>query len=154
MTNIIKLVLFMSLLAPISKKENLSKGVDERKNIENVLINSYVNAVFIDFNEESIRKGFNSDFHFHVPMRTPSGESLRKIELNQWITMVSKMKFNNIEYKILEVHVTDDAATTVSEIYQEGKKLYTDYMIWRKNTGNWQIMGKTFAFHQKRMMRR
>ena len=48
----------------------------------------------------------------------------------------------------------DDAATSVSEIYQDGKKLYTDYMIWRKNGENWQIMGKTFAFHQKRMMRR
>lgn len=125
----------------------------EENAIKEVLNSSYVQAVFVEFNEEAIRAGFHEDFQFHVPMRTPSGISMRKIELERWLTMLKNMSFSEIESKVLEVHVTDGAATTVSEIYQQGKKLYTDYMIWQKIEDRWVIMGKTFAFHQQRSTR-
>ena len=131
-----------------------AQSLQDEEAIKQVLTESYVNAVFVEFDEAAIRAGFHEDFQFHVPMITPSGSSMRKIELEQWLTMLQNMSFTNIESTILEVHVTEGAATTVSEIFQEGEKLYTDYMIWQKINGQWRIMGKTFAFHQQRTMRR
>jgi len=45
---------------------------DNREAIEKVLINSYVNAVFVDYNEQAIRDGFYKDFQFHFPVMTPT----------------------------------------------------------------------------------
>jgi len=123
-----------------------------REKIEKVLLNSYVNAVFVEFDEQAIRAGFHTDFLFHFPVMTPNGRVLKKVELDQWLKMISSMKFGKIESKVIEVYESGNAATTISEIYQDGKKLYTDYMIWRKVDDKWMIMGKTFDMHQ-RMMR-
>ena len=128
-----------------------TRNSDAESDIESILITSYVEGVFKEFSEEKIRLGFHKDFQFHAPMMTQNGRILKKIDLDSWIGMLQKMNFENIEYKLLNVTVTDNAAATTNEIYQNGKKIYTDYMLWQNIDGNWKIMGKVFAYHQKRM---
>lgn len=120
-----------------------------KKEIESVLVESYVEGVFRNFNKETIRKGFHKDFNFHIPMLTPNGKTLQKVDLERWMGMLKSMSFENIEYKLIEISVTENAAITINEIYQNGKKLYTDYMIWQNDGEAWKIMGKVFASHQK-----
>jgi hypothetical protein len=143
MKKILFTIILLSFLSITMAQNN------NREAIETILIKSYINAVFINFNEEAIREGFHKDFQFHFPIMTPNGSTTKKVELEEWIKMVSSMQFWGIESKIIEVYESGNAATTVSEIYQDGTKLYTDYMIWRKVDDKWMIMGKTFDMHQK-----
>ncbi|WP_340077779.1 nuclear transport factor 2 family protein [Leptobacterium sp. I13] len=147
-----KLVLIL-VAAPMFTMTAQTKPSDAKAAIEAVLVESYVEGVFRKFNEKAIRDGFHKDFQFHAPMMSPQGRTLKKFDLDTWVNMLKNMKFENIEYKLLDVNVTDDAAVTVNEIYQDGKKLYTDYMVWQNLDGKWKIMGKVFAYHQKRMRR-
>ena len=137
-------MLLLPLLSTSIAQEN------NREQIEKVLVESYVNGVFVKFDEAAVRNGFHPDFQFHLPMMTPSGRKDKKVVLDDWINMISPMKFQNIEYKIIDIYDSGQAACSISEIYQNGKKLYTDYMVWRKVEGKWMIMGKTFSMHQAR----
>jgi len=79
---------------------------------------------------------------------------MKKVELEEWIKMNGTTKYGKIETKIREVDEYGNAATTISEIYQDDNKLYTDYMIWRKVDEKWMIIGKTFDLHQNMMRRK
>lgn len=145
--------MFLSMVILTSMLLNIQSvyAQEEEKDIEKVLVKSYVDGVFRKFNEKDIRKGFHEDFQFHFPMRTPSGDMMRKVVLNDWIKMLSGMQFGEIDYKIVAIHQSGAAATSVSEIYQDGQKLYTDYLVWRKVDEDWKIMGKTYEMHQSMM---
>lgn len=153
MKRLLNFYLFLFIITSTPTITGQVKEQESRAAIEKILINSYVEGVLKNFNEEAVRTGFHEDFHFHAPMMTQDGRVLKKFDLNSWVNMLKNMSFDNIEYKLLNVSVTDNAAATVNEIYQDGKKLYTDYMIWQNIDGNWKIMGKVFAYHQKRMKR-
>ena len=141
-----KLILSLLLISIVVKG---NPQTSDRSEIEQEFKVSYVNAVFINFNEQAIRDGFYKDFQLHFQMKSPTGSMIKKVSLDEWIKMVASMKFANIDYKILEIFQSGNAATTISEIYQDGKRLYTDYLIWQKIDNKWVIMGKTFDTNGK-----
>lgn len=147
MKKVLLLIVLLPLLSTAIAQES------NREQIEKVLVEAYVNGVFKKFDEAAIRKGFHPDFQFHLPMMTPNGRKDKKVVLDDWIKMVSSMEFQNIDYKIIDVYESGKAACSVSEIYQNGKKLYTDYIVWSKIEEDWVIMGKTFSMHQGRRKR-
>jgi hypothetical protein len=75
--------------------------------------------------------------------------------IEEWITAIEKRKAEakpdakiiRTDATFLSVDVTGTAATVKLELYREGKKIFTDYIVLYKFTEGWRIVSKTFYRH-------
>lgn len=64
-----------------------------------------------------------------------------------YINNVKKGQKSNRIGKIIDIDITNDAATAKVEIdMPDRKRLYTDYFLLLKTQGHWQIVHKSFTF--------
>ncbi len=126
------------------------------QNTEEALIKAVVNSAYVEGiqnngNVADIHKGFHPSF----TMLRFMDNDVKPYAIEEWITAIEKRKAEakpdakiiRTDATFLSVDVTGTAATVKLELYREGKKIFTDYIVLYKFTEGWRIVSKTFYRH-------
>jgi hypothetical protein len=116
-----------------------------------VVTSAYVEGIQNNGSIEDIRKGFHPGFN----MLRLADNDIKPYPIEEWIAVIEKRKAEakpdtksiKTEVKFLSVDITGTAATVKLELYREGKKIFTDYLVLYKFTEGWRIVSKTFYRH-------
>jgi Putative lumazine-binding len=125
----------------------------EVESIKTLIKKSYFNGAFNALDTKAMAEGFHSDFLLY----TAKGEELQKLPIKEWIASIEAnkakpdfdAKTRKYEGKIVQVDVTDIAATAKIELSKDGKLIFTDYLSLYKFDSGWKIVGKIYFRHQK-----
>ncbi len=119
----------------------------ESKAIKQVLIDAYVEGIFIDRSVELVRSGFHPEFTMHV---LNNGQII-KASLEMWLQRLEldgMKNENKIDHAFKFIDITKSSAIAKMEIYENSKHLYTDYFCLYKFDNGWKIVSKIFAAHE------
>ena len=114
--------------------------------VKAVVTSAYINGIQNRGSVDDIRKGFHPSF---TMLRVMENE-VKPLPIEEWITNIEKAKRDNpaappkTEGKFINVDVTGTAAVVKLELYREGKKTFTDYLVLSKFTEGWRIISKSF----------
>jgi hypothetical protein len=119
--------------------------------IKQVVTSAYVEGIQNNGSIDDIRKGFHPSFN----MLRLADNDIKPYPIEEWIAAIEKRKAEakpdakpvKTEAKFLSVDITGTAATVKLELYREGKKTFTDYLVLYKFTEGWRIVSKTFYRH-------
>lgn len=125
--------------------------VNEEDLVKAVVSSAYIEGIQNSGNVEDIRKGFHPSF----TMLRVMDNDVKPFAIEDWISAIEKRKAEakpdaklvRTEGKFISVDVTGTAATVKLELYREGKKTFTDYIVLYKFTEGWRIVSKTFYRH-------
>lgn len=142
----IVLTLFATLFAGA-----LMAQLTDAEQVKNVVSSAYVEGIQNNGSIEEIRKGFHPSF---AMLRFMENE-VKPFPIEEWIAAIEKRraeakpdaKVVRTEANFLSVDVTGTAATVKLELFREGKKTFTDYIVLYKFTEGWRIVSKTYYRH-------
>lgn len=125
--------------------------VSEEELIKTVVSSAYVEGIQNSGNVEDIRKGFHPSFN----MLRLIENDVKPYAIEEWIAAIEKRKAEakpevkpvRTDAKFLSVDITGAAATVKLELYREGKRTFTDYIVLYKFTEGWRIVSKTYYRH-------
>lgn len=123
----------------------------EEEAVKNVVTSAYVEGIQNNGSIEDIRKGFHPSFAMLRFMEN----SVKPYPIEEWITAIEKRraeakpdtKVVRTDANFLDVDITGTAATVKLELFREGKKTFTDYIVLYKFTEGWRIVSKTYYRH-------
>lgn len=133
---IISILLVLNSLIVFAKQ-------DEAKEIKNVIVQSYIEGIFLKGDAALVSKGWHPDCDIVIL----KDGNLTKLSAKYWVDRFEKKPGpldKNVTHKITEVKVTGYAAIAIVEVYTSGKHLYTDYMCMYKFKDGWKIVTKIF----------
>ncbi len=141
-------MLFFALSSPVFSNNFPRHSADsvEIQNVQQVVIESYVNGIFLKGDYKLVKKGWHSDCDIVIP----ENGKLKKLPAQYWVDRLKKHPVPldpNVTFKFIDVNVTGYAAIAVIEIFSKGKPLYTDYMSLYKFKGGWKIATKIYYSH-------
>lgn len=142
-------VLFLVLNSPVFSNNSSGHSVDsiEIQNVQQVIIESYVNGIFLKGDYNSVKIGWQPDCDIVI---FENGK-LSKLSVQYWVDRLKKHPKPidpNVSYKFIDVNVTGFAAIAIIEILSNGKPLYIDYMCLYKFKDGWKIVTKIYyAYH-------
>ena len=144
----ISTVLFLVLNGSVFSKTFSGHSADstEIQNVQQVIIESYVNGIFLKGDYKLVKKGWHSDCNIVI---FENGR-LKKLPAQYWVDRLKKHPKPldpNVTYKFIDVKVTGYAAVAIIEIFSKGKPLYTDYMSLYKFKDGWKIATKIYYSH-------
>ncbi|MEM7372987.1 MAG: nuclear transport factor 2 family protein [Bacteroidota bacterium] len=152
MTSNSLLPLFVGLLA-CSTLAFLHHQTDSasKKEVEAVVLQSYIHGAFNELNPEAMQAGFHPDFAIF----SAKGEEIDKYPIEEWVSSVKKRKNkldfdpagNQWEHRFSQVDITGGAATVKVELSRKGKHIYTDYLSLLKFESGWRIVAKVYHKH-------
>ena len=125
-----------------------SQNADEAA-IKAVVTSAYIQGIHNRGSVDEIRKGFHPTF----TMLRMNNNEISPLPIEDWITNLEKAKKENpapaprAEGKFVNVDITGNAGVVKLELYREGKKVFTDYLVLYKFTEGWRIVSKTFYRH-------
>jgi hypothetical protein len=134
--------LFLSLLT-------LGYAQSEEDAIKQVVTSAYIDGIQNNGNVEDIRKGFHPTF---TMLRLVEND-VKPYPIEEWITAIEKRKKENApvppraEGKFVTVDVTGNAAIVKLDLFRDGKKTFTDYLVLYKFTEGWRIVSKSYFRH-------
>jgi hypothetical protein len=117
--------------------------------IKQVIQNSYIDGIQNRGTAEQIRYGFHPSFTMLRLMEN----DIKPLPIEEWITNLEKAKAKadpappKAEGKFINIDVTGTAAVVKLELYRDGKKTFTDYLVLSKFTEGWKIISKSFYRH-------
>ena len=120
---------------------------DDENAITRLMIESYVEAVYVDRDENAVRRGFHSDFVLHVK----NGDLITKESLAQWLQRLDLdgiQSSRSVDYEIDSIDVTGDSAVAKLRIYLDSELVYTDYFGFYRFDEGWRFINKTFYAHE------
>lgn len=125
--------------------------ISEQEAVKSVVTSAYVEGIQNNGSVEDIRKGFHPSF----AMLRFMDNTIKPYPIEEWITAIEKRraeakpdaKVVRTEASFINVDVTGTAATVKLELYREGKKTFTDYLVLYKFTEGWRIVSKTYYRH-------
>ncbi len=92
---------------------------------------------------ERLKTAFHPDFKLYFV----KNDSVTAWKGSDYIGNVKEGQKSNRIGKIVDMNITNDAATAKVEIdMPDRKRLYTDYFLLLKTQGRWQIIHKSFTF--------
>ncbi len=123
----------------------------EIKEVEALVLKSYVKGAFNDMNYEDMAAGFHEDFAIF----RAEGENLVRYEIADWVENTKKKKESadwkledNIwEHKFPVIDITETSAVVKVELYRNDKHIFTDYLSLLKFDSGWKIVGKVYTRH-------
>jgi len=123
----------------------------DEESVKQVVTSAYVEGIQNNGSTDDIRKGFHPSFNM---LRLIDNE-VKPFAIEDWIAAIEKRKAEakpdakvvRTEAKFLNVDVTGTAAIVKLELYREGKKTFTDYLVLYKFTEGWKIVSKTYHRH-------
>lgn len=143
--------IFISLTAIFCSIIALAQTSDEEA-VKQVVTSAYVEGIQNNGSVDDIRKGFHPSFNM---LRLIENE-IKPYPIEEWIAAIEKRraeakpdaKVVRTDAKFLNIDVTGGAAVVKLELYREGKKTFTDYIVLYKFTEGWRIVSKTYFRHQ------
>lgn len=127
---------------------SLAQRTDE-ESIKKVITDAYIEGIQNNGSIENIRKGFHPSFN----MLRLVDNDINPLPIGEWITSIEKRRGEGsassvrTEGKFISVDLTGNAAIVKLELYREGKKTFTDYLVLYKFTEGWKIVSKTYFRH-------
>jgi hypothetical protein len=124
-------------------------GQSDEDKIKEVITSAYIEGIQNRGTAEQIRQGFHPSFN----MLRLIDNDVKPLPIEEWITNLEKTKAKGdpapakAEGKFINVDVTGNAAVVKLELYREGKKTFTDYLVLYKFNEGWRIISKTFHRH-------
>lgn len=119
---------------------------EEKTQIKEVIVNSYVRGIFVERDEKLVMAGFHPQFSMHVL----DDNQIINAPLKMWLDRLGLDGQKNqdiIDYKFKFVDVTGNSAVAKMEIFENSKQLYTDYLSLYKFDSGWKIVSKIFSAH-------
>lgn len=126
----------------------LAQQSDE-ESIKQVVTAAYINGIQNRGNVEDIRNGFHPSF----TMLRLTDNDIKPLTIQEWITNIEKAKAKGdaapakAEGKFINVDVTGNAAVVKLDLFREGKRTFTDYLVLYKFNEGWKIVSKTYYRH-------
>jgi hypothetical protein len=114
--------------------------------IKQVITSAYIDGIQNGGSIDAIRKGFHPSF----TMLRVIENDVKPYPIEEWIAAIEKRKSENstpspkAEGKFINVDITGTAATVKLDLYREGKRTFTDYLVLHKFTEGWRIISKSF----------
>jgi len=124
---------------------------DEKSEIEavkRIIIESYIEGIFLKGNSEMVKKGWHSDCDIVILQNG----ILTKLPAKYWVDRLAKTPGpldSKVTYEFTDIRVTGYAAISIVEIFSGGKHLYTDYICLYKFNDGWKIATKIFYTYPK-----
>ncbi len=94
--------------------------------------------------------GYHKDFAIFYS----EGQELRKLQLNDWVTMVETYKQSgdrsgqrNFEYEIVQIDIVETAAYVKLKLVRKGILVFTDLITMLKFDDQWKIVTKVYHTH-------
>lgn len=119
---------------------------DDASLIKELLVNSYVNGVYIDRDEQEVRNGFHPDFILTVL----DGGHLIQAPLDMWLARLELdgiKSTTSYDHEFKSIDVTGNSAAVKMDIYEDSAHIYTDYFGLYKFADGWKIVNKIFYGH-------
>ena len=148
-----KLVLFLTMAFVVFAGHANNKE-QEKQAIEKVIQTAYVDGLQNIGNLEEIKNGFHPGFKL---LGVNDNNMLTKFPIYSWIESFKERKEKNpdgrpeeekITCQYKSIDVTGNAAMAKIELYQKGKKLFTDYLQLYKFEEGWKIVSKIYYRHK------
>ena len=124
-----------------------SYAADDVAAIEDLIVETYVEAVYVNRDEQAVREGFHSSFVLHVYR---DGEVVQE-SLTDWLDRLQLdgvRTDDRIDYEIGFIDITGNSAIARLEIFRDSIHLYTDYFGFYRFDGRWLFINKTFFAHE------
>jgi hypothetical protein len=121
----------------------------EEDAVKQVVTTAYIDGIQNRGDIAAIRKGFHPSFEM---LRLTDNE-IKPLPIEEWISNIEKAKNNNepatpkAEGKFVNVDITGNAAVVKLDLFREGKRTFTDYLVLYKFTEGWRIISKTYYRH-------
>lgn len=121
---------------------------NDKEAVKKVIEMAYITGVHRDQDENKVKVGFHQDF----TMLVFSNNEIDKVNVDEWLERVARMKKENPElwksktaYNFRVVDVTRNAAVAKLDVYKGTTHFSTDYMLLYKFTEGWKIVSKIFT---------
>lgn len=132
----------------LSKKEEFSMEDVEKEAIKKVIEKAYIQGIHGNQDEKTVKSGFHQDFN----MLVLQDNSVDKVNVDEWLERVDKMKEDNPKlweadttYDFRLIDVAGYAAVAKLDVYKGEVHFSTDYMLLYKFKEGWRIVSKIFA---------
>jgi len=148
-----KKLTLLVIFAIVAFSVNAQNTEDEKEAIKEVIQTAYVDGIQNLGDIEQIEKGFHPGFNL---LGIDNNNRLTKFPIYSWLESVKERKEKNpegrpekekIKCKYNSIDVTGNAAMAKIELYQENKKLFTDYLQLYKFEEGWRIVSKIYHRH-------
>ncbi len=123
-----------------------AQSTDDEGAIREMLVEAYVEGIYVNRDHEAVIKGFHPDFILHVY----DGGNLIQAPLELWLGRLQLDGTRNpesIDYKFDLINITGNAAIAKMLIFENSQLLYTDYFGLYKFEDGWKIVNKIFYEH-------
>ncbi len=137
------LVVLYMLCSPIL----FAQAANDDDAIRGLLVEAYVEGIFINRDREAVMKGFHPGFVLHVY----DGGNLIKAPLELWLGRLQldgKRNTESIDYTFDLIDITGNSAIAKMQIFENSQHLYTDYFGLYKFEEGWKIVNKIFYGHE------
>ena len=122
-------------------------AADDERAIARLIVDSYVNGVYVNRDEQAVLQGFHPDFVLHVNR----GNRITTESLTQWLQRLNLdgTKGNQtVDHEIVSIDVTGDSAVAKLLIFLDSRLVYTDYFGFYRFEGDWLFINKIFSDHE------
>ncbi len=116
--------------------------------VKRVIEEAYIKGVHGDQDVDRVKGGFHQDF----AMLVLSNNNIAKVNVDDWLDRVAKMKKDNPElwksktsYDFKLMDVTRNAAVAKLDVHKGKTHFSTDYMLLYKFDEGWKIVSKIFT---------
>ncbi len=145
-TSILLLALTTAVFSINPSDIGMNSSIDstEIENVKKVIVESYVNGIFLKGDYKLLKKGWHPDCDIVILEKG----SLKKLPAQYWVDRLEKNPKPldpSVTYKFTDVKITAYAAMAIIEIYSNGTHLYTDYMCLYKFDKTWKIVTKIYC---------
>jgi hypothetical protein len=144
----LKTILPAFILIYSSLINSFAQSADEAA-IKSIITSAYIEGIQNNGNIDDIRNGFHPSFSM---LRLIDNE-VKPFAIEEWITAIEKRKKEGnvssvrTEGKFITVDITGSVAIVKLELYRQGKKTFTDYLVLYKFNEGWKIVSKTYYRH-------
>lgn len=125
---------------------SFAQQANDVADIKTLLIDSYVDGIYVNRDEDAVRSGFHPDFVMHVV----DDDQLIQAPLEMWLQRLQldgTKSTTMYDYRFDSVDVTGNAAIVKMQIYENSQHIYTDYFGLYKFVDGWMIVNKIFYGH-------
>lgn len=148
MTRVLTLIAFFLVCTATSQAQEVEKYKEDKEQIKNVIKFAYIEGIHNLGDIGDIQEGFHPGFELLIKGQN---EQLVKFPIYSWIERVESNKRKNPEgpdkettVEFRQIDVTGDAAMAKIDLYKDGKKIFTDYLLLYKFFDDWRIVSKVY----------
>ncbi len=137
---------FLAVLSMLCSPILLAQAANDDDAIRGMLVEAYVEGIYINRDREAVMNGFHSDFILHVY----DGGNLITAPLELWLGRLQldgTKSPESIDYTFDLIDITGNSAIAKMQIFENSQHLYTDYFGLYKFEEGWKIVNKIFYEH-------